>query len=245
MFAGPNGSGKSTLFRQILPAALQGVYLNPDEIEQGIQRLGYLDLGTYGVRVGDEGILDFFRGSALVQRAKLEKAVERLAMSGQRLHFAPGTVNAYFASIASDFIRHRLLEQQVSFTFETVMSSPDKVAFLRQAHAGGCRTYLYYVATDDPIINLSRVRGRVAQGGHPVPEEKIASRYRRSLELLPAAIRVSNRAYIFDNSGGPGSHRWLAEITDGRLLELKTDLVPEWFRLAVLEPLTGGGGAET
>ena len=73
--------------------------------------------------------------------------------------------------MAADFIRQKLLEARVSFTFETVMSVPDKVAFLRKAQQFGYRTYLYYVATEDPDINISRVRYRVKMGGHPVPED--------------------------------------------------------------------------
>lgn len=119
------------------------------------------------------------------------------------------------------------------------MSSPDKVEFLRKAQNRGCRTYLYYVATDDPIINQSRVQIRVNEGGHSVPPDKIISRYHGSLKLLPEAIRASNRAYIFDNSGEKQEHTWLAEITDGRQLELKSDIVPSWFKRAVLDPLSG------
>jgi predicted ABC-type ATPase len=33
------------------------------------------------------------------------------------------------------------------------------------------------VATDDPAINVSRVANRVALEGHPVPVDKIVSRY--------------------------------------------------------------------
>jgi predicted ABC-type ATPase len=239
MFAGPNGSGKSTLFRKILPPSLQGIYLNPDEIEEDVRRQDFLDLGAYGVKSGGETIVGFFQNSAFLRREGLGDAAGRLRYSPGRLHFEPGTANAYFASVASDFIRHALLEAKVSFTFETVMSSPDKVEFLARAQAAGCRTYLYYVATEDPIINESRVQGRVANGGHPVPMEKIASRYHRSLALLPAAIRASNRAYIFDNSGIKGEHTWLAEITDGQTLELKTDQVPAWFNRSVLDVLGG------
>lgn len=235
MFAGPNGSGKSTLFRKILTPTLQGIYLNPDEIEQDIRRQGFLDLATFGVKSGGEAILGFLQGSAFLRQAGLGDVAGQLNYSEGRLHFAPGTVNAYFASVASDFIRHALLEAQASFTFETVMSSRDKVEFLAKAQAAGYRTYLYYVATDDPIINISRVQGRVANKGHPVPEDKIAPRYHRSLALLPDAIRASNRAYIFDNSGAKGDHTWLAEITDGREMELKTNLVPAWFKRAVLD----------
>jgi len=61
-------------------------------------------------------------------------------------------VNSYFAAVAADFLRQKLLSQRVSFTFEKVMSSPDKVALLCKTQQQGYRTYLYYVATEDPII---------------------------------------------------------------------------------------------
>jgi hypothetical protein len=32
-------------------------------------------------------------------------------------------------------------------------------------------------------------------------------------------------------------HTWLAEITDGKTLELKTDRIPAWFQHAVLEKI--------
>jgi predicted ABC-type ATPase len=237
MFAGPNGSGKSTLLREILPETLQGVYLNPDEIEKKIRRDGFLAPADYGIRNNADSILGFIRDSAFIQQAGLGDHAARLHYTDGRLYFPTDTVNAYLASVAADFLRHALLAAKVSFTFETVMSSPDKVAFLSKAQTEGCRTYLYYVATDDPIINESRVLGRVATGGHSVPADKIASRYHRSLALLPDAIRASNRAYIFDNSGTHGEHTWLAEITDGRTLELKTDLIPAWFKRAVLDQM--------
>lgn len=131
------------------------------------------------------------------------------------------------------------MEQKASFTFETVMSHPGKVMLLKRAQTAGYRTYLYYVATDDPQINISRVQNRVTLGGHPVPEDKITSRYYKSLELLIEAVRHTNRAYIFDNStnNADSKHTWLAEITDGRMLELKTDRIPAWFKKAVLDKI--------
>jgi predicted ABC-type ATPase len=63
---------------------------------------------------------------------------------------------------------------------------------------------------------LTRVKARVLRGGHPVPEDKIVSRYSASLDQLFDAILCSNRAYIFDNSNH--QHIFVAEITDDRLL---------------------------
>lgn len=74
-------------------------------------------------------------------------------------------------------------------------------------------------------------------GGHPVPQDKIVERYHRSLALLLDAIKLTNRAYIFDNSDDARSQTWLAEITRGTDLELKIDVIPAWFQREVLEKL--------
>jgi predicted ABC-type ATPase len=242
MFAGPNGSGKSTL-KHYLRKELLGVYLNPDEIEKEIRKLGFLNLATYGVTATAGEVLSFFQKSSLLGAAGFGDATHQLEFADGRLDFGKVPVNSYFASVAGDFLRQKLLEKKVSFTFETVMSHPSKVGLLAQAQQAGYRTYLYFVATEDPAINVSRVRNRVKLGGHPVPEDRIEKRYYRSLDLLMQAIRYTNRAYIFDNSGDnkDGKHTWVAEITDGKLLDLKPDQIPAWFQRAVLdkiEPLT-------
>jgi predicted ABC-type ATPase len=236
MFAGPNGSGKSTL-KSVLPPELLGPYLNPDEIEASIKKSGALKPEDYGVITTADEILSFFHASRLLAESNLQTAAQQLTFAGGRLEFPGIGVNSYWASVAVDFFRHKLVADKVSFTFETVMSHPSKVDFLGMARQAGYRTYLYFIATDDPEINVSRVRNRVSLGGHTVPEDKIISRYYRSLELLPAAVRATDRAYIFDNSGGKGAHTWLAEVTDGKSLELKVNLVPGWFKKAVLDPL--------
>lgn len=68
-------------------------------------------------------------------------------------------------------------------------------------------------------------------GGHSVPEDKIVSRYERSLELLMDAVRSTNRAYVFDNSDEDPV--WLAEITDGKILDMKSSHMPLWFKKAL------------
>jgi predicted ABC-type ATPase len=156
------------------------------------------------------------------------------------LNFANVTANSYFASAAAEFLRQTLLKQKETFTFETVMSHRSKIDLLAQAQAAGYRTYLYFVATDDAAINISRVRNRVKLGGHDVPEDRIEKRYHRSLDLLIDAIQHTNRAYIFDNSGDNTEQKqtWLAEITNGRKLELKTGEIPSWFKRWVLDKIT-------
>jgi predicted ABC-type ATPase len=230
MFAGANGSGKSTL-KSVINPALLGVYINPDDIEREIIAYDFLDFKAYQVCTNKNEVLSFFQRSTLLEKADLLEEAGNLRFADDKLIFAEVIVNAYFASVAADFIRHKLLETSTSFTFETVMSSPDKVAFLKKAQQRGFRIYLYYITTEDPIINISRVQHRVKMGGHNVPTDKIISRYQRSLDLLYDAVRYSNRAYIFDNSGT--QRQWLAEITNGQELDMKTDYMTQWFKTAL------------
>jgi len=234
MFAGPNGSGKSTL-KDVISADRLGVYINPDDLERQVRQTGVLDFSEYRLQLSRSEVLPFFTGSELLAKVDRLGLVDRLEVTGNRLHVAPEDADSYFASVLCDLIRRRLLAQRTSFTFETVMSSPDKVRLLHNAQRLGFRTYLYYVATEDPAINISRVRNRVSLGGHNVPADKIISRYARSLDLLLAAIRYSNRAYLFDNSGEGEERMWIAEVTEGVELEFKTVLIPNWFHRAVLE----------
>lgn len=236
MFAGPNGSGKSTI-KEVIPDEWLGIYINPDEIEKGIRRDGFLSLADFSVSATGETLFGFLKASRLLAKANLLDQVDRLSLQDQRLVFGPVAVNSYWASVLSDFMRHQLLAAGISFTFETVMSSPDKVDFLCKARAQGFRTYLYYVATEDPAINIERVRQRVASGGHPVAEDKIVSRYHGSLALLLSAVECADRAYLFDNSGH--ERLWVAEATGGHELEMKSEYMPEWFKTALWSRFDG------
>lgn len=236
VFAGPNGSGKSTL-KEVLPESLLGIYVNADEIEKCIRADGDISLMDFSVRASADELSDFLAHSTLLQSQGLQADASRMVLQGERVVFRDLPVNSYHASVLADFIRQKLLSDGTSFTFETVMSSPDKVDFLCKAQKSGFRTYLYFVATEDPEINVARVQHRVAMGGHSVPKEKIVSRYHRSLALLSQAVACSNRAYVFDNSGEDKT--WLAEVTDGRELEMKTDVAPHWFKAALWDAFEG------
>jgi predicted ABC-type ATPase len=230
IFAGPNGSGKSTI-KEMLPEAWLGVYVNADDIEKYLRDKGVLALDNFEVAASSEELHEFLRNSSLLRNAGLLTQAAQLQLVENKIHTGSISINSYLASVLADFIRHKLLQTQTSFTFETVMSSPDKVSFLQKAQQAGFRTYLYFVATEDPQINVSRVQHRVETGGHSVPPDKIVSRYARSLDLLSDAVTYANRAYIFDNSGH--ARVWIAEVTDGESIEVKTDQMPAWFKTAL------------
>lgn len=235
MFAGPNGSGKSRLKSMLRPDLL-GVYINPDDIEKNLEEFGFFDLKEFRIEATKDEILKHFLNSTLLQKVNLIDDVKKLTFEDQKLNFFNVKINSYFSSVIADFIRQKLLQKLESFSFETVMSSPDKIEILKKANQLGYKTYLYFIATESPVINVSRVKYRVSQGGHNVPKDKIISRYHRSLDLLSEAIKNSWRAYIFDNSGG--EEFLLAETQNGKIIEIKTESVPAWFNEFVIKKLT-------
>lgn len=235
MFAGPNGSGKSTM-KSVLDRKLLGFYVNADEIEKEIKRNDWLDLRQFDIKCSKSELIDFYNQSTLLAKAELDDEIMMIGFDEYKycISFHNVSVNSYWAAVTADFIRYQLLKKHQSFTFETVMSSPDKVQFLAKAKQLGYKTYLYYVATEDVSINIKRVQQRVFQGGHDVPNEKIISRYERSLDLLLDAIKYTDRAYIFDNSGE--NQVWIAEITNGKNIELKQENdIPNWFQKYIIE----------
>jgi len=104
------------------------------------------------------------------------------------------------AAQRADELREECLHNRKGFLFETVLSIPEKVNFIKRAKESGFFIRLVYVATNNPEINMFRVAWRVEQGGHTVPEDKIRARYERSLKLALETARIVDRAYFVDNS---------------------------------------------
>jgi predicted ABC-type ATPase len=228
IFAGPNGSGKTTVKNSLSKSeAWFGVYINPDIIESNILNQGYFDPTALGIDFDTEELIRFFRQSVLLTSKSVSG--EQIVLSGtaERIHFSGCRFNSYHSAVLCDFLRRQALKQGISFTFETVMSSSDKVDLMHEAKRVGYRTYLYFVSTDDPAINIQRVKIRVDQGGHDVPEKKIISRYTRSIGLLLSAIQASDRAFIFDTSDEKAT--FIAEIENGTTLSIMVDEIPSWF----------------
>lgn len=232
MFAGPNGSGKSTL-KGILDPELLGHYLNADDIEKQLNTMGRVDLKQLGFDGSSSKALDHLDRSDFLRGTGIDTASLGIVPDESEVVAPPGVANSYLASALVEFLRGALVESRRSFTFETVMSHPSKVEALRSARAAGFRTYLYFVGTEDPDVNVARVAERVRRGGHGVPEDKVRERYTRSMALLPSAARASDRAYIFDNSGMRS--QLVVEITDGEAVTLHREQLPSWILRYLLE----------
>lgn len=84
---------------------------------------------------------------------------------------------------------------------ETVLSTDKYRRLVQRAKSLGFEILLIYVVLHSVELNVQRVALRVKHGGHPVPEEKIRSRYDKSLSQLRWFFEQADRVMLYDNSG--------------------------------------------
>lgn len=111
-------------------------------------------------------------------------------------------LGAYEAADLAASIREGLIEQEESFAYETVLSDPvgEKIGQLERWCHDGYQVVLIFIRLDSAETSKQRVAMRVMQGGHDVPDEKLETRFDRTLENLQRAIRCLPVVIIFDNT---------------------------------------------
>jgi predicted ABC-type ATPase len=230
VFAGPNGSGKTSLYSKISKTYNSGIFINADEIEKLLQTKGLIDLSEFGLKITQKDLERFISlndSQSLFGKAQQENFTIDITIAENFIVNKPKDTNSYEAAFAASFIRYLLLREQKSFSYETVMSDFSKIREIETANKLGFKTYLYFVCTDDYEKNIDRVQLRVAKGGHNVDANKIQKRYFKTLENLSDAIKIADRAFLFDNSGKKMD--LLAEVYQGQAFKFHTTNLPFWF----------------
>lgn len=174
-FVGPNGSGKSAIVEE---------------------------LGIRGAMPGDSRytgklVIDRNTGEVLIPVVNPDNIASAIARSNPNLSYEECNWQAFEQA---QEIRGIYSEAMVDFAFETVGSHPSKVEFLGGLRDKGYFVAILFVGTGGPDINVSRVKHRVSLGGHDVPDDKIISRYERTMQLLPRYIEVADYIAVYDNS---------------------------------------------
>ena len=102
-----------------------------------------------------------------------------------------------------DESRYTSIKNKEDFTFETVLSSKYKIDILNKAKSECYFIKGIFVLTVDPQINISRVKTRIANGGHGVAKDKIVSRYYKSLDNIKVLMDICDILHIYDNTEEP------------------------------------------
>lgn len=127
------------------------------------------------------------------------------------------------AKRAAELREENLLKRE-GIVFETVLSSIDKIFYIKRAKEAGYFIRLFYVGTDHPSINASRIAHRVMEGGHDVPISKIISRFTKSIANCSTIATLVDRLYVYDNSVEYAEPKLLFRATNGRLEKTYTDV---------------------
>ena len=125
-------------------------------------------------------------------------------------------------------LREQCLQEKKSLIFETVLSAPDKISFIRKAKELGYFIRVFFVATKHPSINASRIAQRVMKGGHDVPITKVISRYTKSIANCIVVSRFVDRTYFYDNSIDDQEARLLFRFVDGKFYKQYVADIPNW-----------------
>jgi predicted ABC-type ATPase len=97
-----------------------------------------------------------------------------------------------------------LLESGVDFAFETTLSTRSYVNTVKKAQEKGYLVTVLYFWLDSPELAVERVRIRVKEGGHHIPEEIIRRRYDLGISnMFNLYIPITDYWMFIDNSETP------------------------------------------
>jgi len=121
-------------------------------------------------------------------------------------------------------LREEYLLKKEGILFETVLSAADKLDYIKRAKEAGYFIRLFFVGTEHPSINASRIARRVMEGGHDVPISKIISRFTKSIINCGLIASIVDRLYVYDNSEEYAEPKLLFRATNGKLEKVYIDV---------------------
>jgi predicted ABC-type ATPase len=137
--------------------------------------------------------------------------------------------HSYDAAKLATEMRFRLLYEGRSFCFESVFSHPSKIDFVAQAKVLGYQIILVFIHLDTVSLNQARVAQRLSEGGHNVPDEKVANRIPRLLQNIKQTLPLCDQVRILNNSRIDNPFQQVAVILNGQTIHQEIPL-PNWVK---------------
>lgn len=95
-----------------------------------------------------------------------------------------------------------LVASDATFAFETTFSGRGYLRRIERWKQDGYRIVMFYLRLPSVELAIERVKTRVIEGGHDVPEGDIRRRYERGWNNFAHLYRMlANKWIVFDNSG--------------------------------------------
>jgi len=115
--------------------------------------------------------------------------------------FKPESVAIESGKLLLNKIDH-LVEKKESFAFETTLSGLNYIQRIKIWKNQGYEVVLFFLTLPNEEMAVRRVKLRVAEGGHNIPENVIKRRYQKGWHNFQNHYKYHVDAWvIFDNSG--------------------------------------------
>jgi len=140
----------------------------------------------------------------------------------------PSMEASYAASRIAAERRETHIQKRESFVTETVFSHRSKLDLIKTARDAGFRIVVFHLDIISGDLAVARVNARIAEGGHPVPDDTVRQRYARNKTLIRQAVLLADVALLCDASALNNAPRRLATPAHGPL-ELIADRRRGWL----------------
>ena len=122
-------------------------------------------------------------------------------------------------------LRNECMEKGNSFNEETTLTGKTILKLIDKVREKNYKLHLFYVGVGSPDISKERIKKRVADGGHHIPDEVVDKRYKESLKNFEKILKKFDNVVVYDNSV---RFRTLLQIIDKKVIKIADDL-PEWM----------------
>lgn len=117
-----------------------------------------------------------------------------------------------------------LIKLQVDFSFETTLSARHYVNLIKTAQQQGYFVTLVFFWLNSTDLAIQRVKMRVSEGGHNIPNETIKRRYKMGVtNLIKLYIPVCDYWMVINNSVSP--FQLIAEGLQNKEIEIKEEVI--------------------
>jgi predicted ABC-type ATPase len=121
---------------------------------------------------------------------------------------------------------HELANRNADFSFETTLAGRSYVDFLKTLRNKNYSVHLFYLWIPNVEMALARIKERVADGGHDVPEQDVKRRFYRGLHNLFKLYKPLFDSWMFFNNSGV-TPALIAEEEKGKLKIIDKSLFEE------------------
>ncbi len=116
------------------------------------------------------------------------------------------------------------LNEGISFNQETTLSGKSIIKNIKTAKEKDFFIHLNYIGLESVEIAKQRIKHRVNNGGHGIPDEAVERRYVESFANLQDIITLCDVVDIYDNTD---KLRLIMSIENGRIV-WKDKYLPKW-----------------